>query len=66
MTFCVRRIYWNDEKHGPDKIDTGLTLLEAQLLCKDSEGSSRTCKLPINVERTERCGPWFLSYDSEE
>ena len=64
-TYRVYRGYFNNEDFGPDSIDTGLTLEEAREIARDDEGSSRTCTLPINVERTARCGPWFLMYEEE-
>ena len=40
------------------------TLAEAQAHCQDPETSSSTCKLPVNMARTRRCGPWFDGYEA--
>ena len=63
-TYRITRIYFN----VPGKkrtIVTGLTLEEAQAHCRNTETSSRTCRQPLNVRRTERKGPWFDGYERE-
>jgi len=56
---------YQDRSRSSEEINDGLTLEEAQDWCKDPETSSRTCKHPNNVARTERCGPWFDGYEEE-
>jgi hypothetical protein len=62
-TYKIVRGYFND--YPKEVIRTGLTLLEARVHCKSPETSSKTCKLPENVRRTEERGPWFDGYDEE-
>jgi hypothetical protein len=50
---------------GRRVIKTRLTLEEAQRHCNDPETSSSTCRLPANVRRTKRRGPWFDGYERE-
>lgn len=64
MTYRIERVYFEHEELR-EILETGLTLEEAQQHCKDPETSSRTCKLPENVDRTEKHGPWFDCYNRE-
>jgi hypothetical protein len=63
-TYKIIRRYFKE--HDAETIAEGLTLREAKRRCNDPETSSRTCKEPENVERTERCGPWFDGYTEEQ
>ena len=63
-TYKIIRFYANDPD-GSETLDEGLTLRDAKRHCNDPETSSRTCREPGNVERTERCGPWFDGYTEE-
>jgi hypothetical protein len=63
-TYSIYRKFFNDD------IDTeflvgGLSLEDARAHCRDPETSSRTCKEPENVARTEEYGPWFECYDED-
>lgn len=63
-TYKVIRFY----QHHPARalrLRSGLTLEQAQAHCHNPETSSRTCKLPENVRRTELMGPWFDGYTEE-
>lgn len=62
MTYKIVRNYFNESS---TIIKRGLTLEEAQAHCRNPETSSSTCKLPRNVRRTERLGPWFDGYTEE-
>lgn len=64
-TYTVIRKYFNSRDYGPDVIATGLTLKQAQKHCNNPETSYKTCKLPENVARTEKCGIWFDGYTEE-
>jgi hypothetical protein len=46
-------------------IESGLTLEEAKEHCQNLESSSRTCKLPKNIQHTEKYGDWFDGYTKE-
>jgi hypothetical protein len=43
-----------------------LSLEQVKAACSDPETSSRTCKLPHNVEYTKNHGPWFEGYTTME
>jgi hypothetical protein len=60
-TYTVYRKFFNDDVDTVT-VETGLTLEEARAHCNDPETSSRTCKDPENVARTEEYGPWFDCY----
>lgn len=62
-TYKITRGYFNE--YPKEVIRTGLTLRQAQSHCQDPETSSKTCKLPENVRRTEVYGPWFDGYEEE-
>jgi hypothetical protein len=62
-TYRIVRMY--KDTYKTLTVARGLTLEEAQEHCKDPETSSRTAKLPHNVRRTKRCGPWFDGYEEE-
>lgn len=62
-TYKIVRKWLGD--HKVITVLTGLTLEEAQLHCKNSETSSRTCKLPHNKRRTKLYGAWFDAYEKE-
>ena len=59
MSYEIRRFYQNESF---EVVKNGLTLEEAKEHCHDPETSSRTCKKPHNVARTETRGPWFDGY----
>lgn len=63
MSYKIVRMYFHSDKWPKETIREGLTLEEAQEWCSDTEGSSRTCKLPKNVKRTQQRGPWFEGYE---
>jgi hypothetical protein len=65
MSYKIIRSYANEKEFPPEVLETGLSLDEAQVHCKDPETSSRTCQDLENVARTQRCGPWFDVYDEE-
>ncbi len=65
MSYKVLRSYFDDVNYPQELLAEGLTLDEAQQHCKNPEASSRTCKEPQNVARTERCGRWFDGYEEE-
>jgi len=44
---------------------TGLTLQEAQEICKDKESSSLTCTKSYLKRRTKLMGNWFIIYTEE-
>jgi len=46
-------------------LQTGLTLEEAQSICRDDESSSKTCTKAYLKRRTRERGPWFVGYDEE-
>ena len=48
------------------KMQSGLTLKEAQEHCKDPDSSSRTCTTDEDIALTEEFGPWFDGYDEDE
>lgn len=49
---------------GNKVLDRGLTLEEAQEICKDPDTSSRTCEKAANFKKWGD-GPWFVGYDEE-
>lgn len=63
MTYKVIRF----AQHAPARtIHTGLTLEEAQAICRDPQTSSRTATGATARERTRRLGgAWFYGYDKE-
>lgn len=63
-TYKIVRMYFKDSSMNRT-IKTGLTLAEAQAHCKDPETTSSKCTKRENVQRTERCGPWFDGYEKE-
>ena len=56
----VRFFYSSDQRRV---IDTGLTLQEAQVHCRNPESSSRTATSSIARRRTRERGPWFDGYE---
>ena len=62
-TYKIVRFVKDGENYTVTK---GLTLEQAQAHCQDPETSSTTCKLPVNVRRTKRIGPWFDGYTEEK
>lgn len=66
-SYRIVRNYFNYYRELDNEVvATGLTLEEAQEWCRDPETSSRTCKKPQNVKRTEEKGPWFDGYELEK
>lgn len=50
---------------GKNKVlDRGLTLEQAQEICRDPNTSSRTCEKAAYFKRWGD-GPWFVGYDEE-
>lgn len=45
---------------------TGLTEQEAQEMCRQPEGSSKTAVSPTAKARTAKWGPWFYAYDEDK
>ena len=64
-TYCIVRSYFEDGVRNK-RIREGLTLEEAQEHCSDPETSSRTCTEDAGIEHTEKYGPWFDGFESEE
>ncbi len=64
MGYKILRFFQN-EKHPTQVLETGLTLEEVQVHCKDPESSSRTCEGSEGIARTEQYGTWFDGYDEE-
>ena len=62
MSYKVVRKFFKGAKYT---LHTGLTLEEAQELCRDPESSSETCQKSVNRRRTRVHGPWFNSYSEE-
>lgn len=62
MSYKIIRLYTKGNKR---KIDSGLTLDEAQTHCRNSESSSRTCVTPQAKAITRRNGEWFDGYEEE-
>lgn len=63
-SYCVKRFYQGDRP--AETIRTGLTLAEAQAWCNDPETSSSTATSAEAQARTEKHGPWFDGYESED
>ena len=64
-TYCIVRSYFEDGVRNK-RIREGLTLEEAQEHCSDPETSSRTYTEDAGIEHTEKYGPWFDGFESEE
>lgn len=56
MAYEIVRFMFKGDNEVLDTVDT---LDEAQELCHDPEGSSKTCKEPKNVLLP---APWFVGY----
>ena len=65
MSYKIIRGFFRDDVKSY-VIANDLTLEEAQAHCRDPETSSRTCTSKEGIERTEKFGPWFDRYESEE
>lgn len=63
-TYTVSRIYRDHDNR--EILHTGLTLEEAQAICRDPETSSRTATSEEARQLTQECGPWFVGYEEEE
>lgn len=63
-TYSVVRHY--RDNHPAQVLRTGLTLEEAQAICRDPETSSRTATSEEARQLTEECGPWFVGYREDE
>ena len=49
--------------NGPKRtICTGLSIEQAQAVCRDPETSSETCTNARGRKLTKRLGPWFYGY----
>ena len=62
-TYRIVRLH-KDNRNRPC-LRQGLTLEEAQALCRDPETSSSTCEEEEAKEYTERHGAWFDAYEEE-
>jgi len=65
MTYRVTRRFYRGDLQGEQIVEEGLSLEEAQKICRDLESSSRTCSNEDNVKLTEMFGPWFNGYSEE-
>ena len=63
-TYKVVRMYLNG-KHRSRAVTTGLTIEEAQAICRDPESSSKTCVKYTNRVRTRNRGAWFCGFEAE-
>jgi hypothetical protein len=52
---------------GNKTLDRGLTLEEAQRICKHSDSSSKTCTNQSKLRNWgyDRDNPWFIGYNEE-
>ena len=64
-TYCIVRSYFEDGVRNK-RIKEGLTREEAQEHCSDPETSSSTCTEDAGIEHTEKYGPWFDGFESED
>jgi len=63
MTYRVIRFSMN---HSARTLKRGLTLEQAQAICKDHNSSSTTCTSKTAKARSARLGcPWFIGYDKD-
>jgi hypothetical protein len=68
MSYKIVRLFFKNDRRIERKytIRRGLTLEEVQAHCRDPETSSSTCKKPVNVRRTRKCGDWFDAYTEDD
>jgi len=64
-TYRIVRMFLKESKRSR-KVDTGLTLSEAQAHCKDIQSSSSTCTNGVGNRRTKAHGAWFDGYEKEQ
>lgn len=64
VTYKIIRMYFSRDVHNR-VIKRGLTLEEAQAHCGDPETASQTCTESVNIEHTQKYGPWFDAYQVE-
>ena len=62
-TYKIVRNYFNSIPSRT--IATGLTLVEAQAHCNNSETSSTTCTSATGKARTRKLGAWFDGFSEE-
>ena len=63
-TYKVVRFY-RDDQGRREILETGLSLEDAQTICRSPETSSRTATDAEGVARTNALGPWFCGYEEE-
>lgn len=59
--YAIIRHYF-DSSRANRRIDSGLTLEQAQRHCSDPETSSSTCTTAAKLRYTARVGQWFDGY----
>jgi hypothetical protein len=64
VTYRIVRMFESDD-FDKEVLKRGLTLEEAQEYCNGPETSSKTATGVLEVELTERVGPWFDGYEQE-
>lgn len=62
MSYSIIRMYYSG---GHRKVDSGLTLEEAQSHCRGLEASSKTATSAVARRRTKRRGAWFDGYEED-
>jgi hypothetical protein len=63
-TYRIVRKFRN--AHADEEIETGLSLEQAKLHCRNKETSSSTATSASAKAITEEMGPWFDCYEKEE
>lgn len=61
-TYSLIRFYQDGDR---EVIATGLSLDEAQQVCRDPESASSTCTDAEGTARTAEKGAWFVGYNTE-
>ncbi len=62
--YKIVRMYFSD-RFPKRTIESGLTLEEAQAICRDPESSSKTATSYAARKRTEQRGAWFNGYERQ-